>query len=289
MKKFLGSGLFSMALLSMASTDAFGQPSTPPAYCAHIPAPSLTLPGATSFTYRTIGERNLRIHVFEPANPSRRRPAAIFFFGGGFRFGDVSTFADLAKAFTAQGYVAILADYRIICRDNIGAVGGIDDAEAAISWVRKHFRELRIDRTRVSLVGGSAGGALAASAALRVPPAERPNALVLFNPVLDLESGIWAKDQTTADALAYSPSRLPIDNLPPTIIFHGVADRTVPIKTSRDFCTRAISSRRRCELMEYPGQDHSFADKHSVDASLGTSPFEDTFTKALAFLNSVKH
>lgn len=79
-----------------------------------------------------------------------------------------------------------------------------------------------------------------------MPDRARPAALVLFNPVLDLESGPWAHDQSAVDALAYSPSRLPVEHVPPAIIFHGMADHTVPIVSSRDFCARVQAAGHTC-------------------------------------------
>lgn len=258
-----------------------------PTFCVHVPPASQTLPGASSFTYRTPGERALRIHVFAAGGQTRQHPAALFFFGGGFRVGDAASFSELAKIFAAHGYVAVVADYHILCRDNATAVAGVEDAQAALAWLRRHAGQFGIDRGKIVLAGGSAGGLLAAATALRVRAAQRPAALVLFNPVLDLEAGVWAHDQSAQQALVYSPSRLPVAGLPPTIIFHGVADHTVPIVSSRTFCARAIAARRTCQLVEYPGMDHSFADKHERDPALGVSPFADTTNRAFQFLSPV--
>ena len=274
-----------------AATAAAAPPETVaaprPAYCAQVPAASVTLPGATTSIYRTAGGRPLRIHVFAAAGKAARNPAALFFFGGGFRVGDAASFAELAKAFAARGYVAAVADYRVLCRDGQTAIGGVDDAEAALVWLRAHATALHVDPRRITLVGGSAGGLLAASAALRVPPAQRPAALVLFNPVLDLETGMWARDQSAAQAIAYSPSRLAVSALPPTIIFHGTADKTVPIASSREFCARALAQDRTCTLVEYAGKDHSFSDSHENDPALGTSAYADTSERAFRFLQPI--
>src|ERR1700741_3201423 len=85
--------LAASSALCLASGGAqAGQPAAPadlPQYCKFVPAPSQSLPGATSFTYRQLGNRTLRIHVFSPPGDGRPRPAAIFFYGGGFRTGDV--------------------------------------------------------------------------------------------------------------------------------------------------------------------------------------------------------
>ena len=258
-----------------------------PAYCKFVPPPSQSLPGATSFTYKEVGDRALRIHVFAPSGDGRSRPAAVFFYGGGFRMGDTASYVELAKAFVAHGYVAALADYRVLCRDRVTPMAGIDDAEAAHHWLLDHAAELGVDRRRVVLVGGSAGGQLAAAAALRELPHLRPAALVLFNPVTDLTVGPWAQDMTPAQVAAYSASALPIAGLPPTIIFHGTADTTVPIKTARDFCDRALAANRTCKLVEYAGVGHSFADKREMVPALGLVPFDDTAAKAFGFLDSV--
>ena len=255
-----------------------------PSYCAGIAPPSQTLPGANSFTYRTIGQRALRIHLFQPADAGRKRPAILLFFGGGFRTGDAASLADSAKILSAHGYVVALADYRILCRDGVTALAGLADAQAADTWLRRNAQTFGVDEKRIALGGSSAGGLLAATIALRAPSKARPAALVLINPVLDLTAGMWAGDQEPAIGKAFSASALPIDRLPPTIIFHGDADEVVPIASSRAFCARAVAAGRSCRLVEYAGMHHSFNDKKKVVPALGVSPFDDTMTKTLDFL-----
>ena len=257
-----------------------------PAYCKYVAPPSKTLPGAATFIYRTAGARPLRIHVFSPSGQAGSRPAALFFFGGGFRTGDVAAFAAHAKAFVDHGYVAAIADYRILCRDGVTPAAGIEDAEAAHRWLRDHAGRLGVDSRRIVLIGGSAGGQLAAAAALREPAHLRPAALVLFNPVTDLTVGPWAEAMTPAQVAAYSASALTIDGLPPTIIFHGTADTTVPIRTARDFCARAVAAHRTCQLVEYDGLGHSLDAQRTLVARLGIVPFDDILKRAFAFLDT---
>ena len=50
-----------------------------------LPAQPVTLDGATSHVYKTIGGHELRLQVFSPAAPvTVRKPAIVFFFGGAF-------------------------------------------------------------------------------------------------------------------------------------------------------------------------------------------------------------
>lgn len=267
------------------------------ASCAATPPPSQSLPGAQTRVYRTLGERTLRIHVFQPRGEARARPAVLMFFGGGFTGGDALSLAGHAQRFAEKGYVAVIADYRVFCRDRTFPNAGVDDAAAAYAWLRGHARELGIDRRRMVMVGGSAGGLLAASAALRQPANARPAALVLFNPVVDISGDILSRGLPNAAAAepglsertlrAISPTTMPLAALPPTIIFHGTADKLVPFATVEAFCAKAQAAGRVCRLERYPGYGHSFYQRRDPVPPLGIVPFEDTMAKALTFLDGL--
>lgn len=215
-----------------------------------------TLPGAQSTTYSNTGKRDLRLHVFAPADNAEPRPAILFFFGGGWRTGSINAFLQPAKAFTELGYVTVLADYRVQCRDGSSPLDSLDDAEAAYAWLRAHTEAYNIDPKRLVLAGDSAGGHLALATGLRAPEAEKPAALILFNPVVDLVAP--APRHLKARASEISPSEMPTQGMPPAIVFHGDKDLTVPIQTVRDFCQRAEASDAVCQLQEYDGVGHGF-------------------------------
>ena len=256
-----------------------------PPYCDSVPPASQALRGAASFDYRPVGGRVLRIHVFSPDGGGAHRPAALMFFGGGFQNGDVDSLERQAKSFADHGYVAAIADYRVFCRDATRPADAFEDAGDARDWMRANAAKLGIDPGRLVLVGESSGGALAAATALRALPEARPTALVLFNPVTDLRVGPWAAQMTPDQLSSFSPSLLPAAALPPTIVFHGIADHLVPIATARAFCDRAQAAGRTCRLVEYPGEDHSFYQRKSPLPGVGASPFDDTLAKTFAFLS----
>ncbi|WDS37220.1 alpha/beta hydrolase [Pseudoxanthomonas sp.] len=252
--------------------------------CQAIAPQPETLPGASSFTYRKAKGRDLRLHVFAPAGEASPRPAVLFFFGGAWRVGDITSFQDQARAFAARGYVAVLADYRVKCRDGSTPLDSLRDAQAAYAWLRDSADDLDIDLQRIVLCGGSAGGHLALTTAMKATPARKPAAVVLFNPAVDLVSK--APMALKLIARRISPSVLPVQALPPTLIFHGQDDRTVPIDTVRRFCERASAAGQVCRLDEYVGQDHGFHHQHQVDPRIGVSPYADTLARALAFLDA---
>lgn len=153
----------------------------------------------------------------------------------------------------------------------------VADAKSALRWVRTNAARLGIDPQRVAAGGGSAGGHLAAAVAtlpgFDEPGEDRavscvPDACVLFNPALVLAplDGLSLDgfgDRVPAERLGTEPANLsPAHHVrkgtPPTIIFHGQADTTVPYATAEAYTRLMRAAGNRCELVGYPGQGHGF-------------------------------
>ena len=265
------------ALMLMMVLPLCGQQNGQPKASKKYPP---TLPGAKVEVYKKIGDVQLQAYIYYPANHQAgdRRPAAVFYFGGGWRSGTPTQFMPHCKHLAARGMVAITVDYRVSSRHQTKAVSCVGDAKSAIRWVRKHHQRLGVDPRRILVGGGSAGGHLAACTAIVQKfdePTEdsrissRPNALALFNPALVLASfqGVDPLDAERmaglADRMGVSPVELsPIHHvrrgLPPTIIFHGQADTTVPFETARQYASKARQLGNQCKLVGYPGQSHGF-------------------------------
>ena len=110
------------------------------------------------------------VRIYTPDGGGADLPCLIWLHGGAFRMGDL----DMPEAdWTARqiceraGAVVVSVDYRL-------CVGGVtypvphDDVVAAVRWVRDNAIPLGVDPDRISLGGASAGGNLAAGAALRL-------------------------------------------------------------------------------------------------------------------------
>jgi acetyl esterase/lipase len=237
----------------------------------------LHINGSKPFIYKTIQGSDLRLHVFSPAGhaPGSRSPAAVFFFGGGWLFGDIRRYQTQATHLALRGLVTVLVDYRVKCRHGSTIMDSVADGKSAMRWVRGHANELGLDPSRIAAVGSSAGAQVAAAAALisdfddpADPPIDpRPNALVLYNPALDLASPSAVQKIATLMGKAvadHGHDLSPIDHLdrglPPTILFQGTADELVSPATAETFCRRARASTAQCEVVLYPGAPHGFTE-----------------------------
>lgn len=238
-----------------------------------------TFAGAQEELYKTVGDVDLRLWVFRPDEWTAHdsRPAIVFFFGGGWKAGTPGQFEKQCRYLAEQGMVAITADYRVRQRHGTLADKCVSDAKSAIRWVRGHAKQLGVDPNRIVAAGGSAGGHLAACTGV-VPGFDEssedpslssvPNAMALFNPALILAPyGEFAINPQVAADIAtrtgtppqqLSPIHHVRDGLPPTIIFHGEADSTVPFDTAEKYTEVATKAGNRCELASYPDAGHGF-------------------------------
>lgn len=237
---------------------------------ASVPQPE-AIEGALTHVYKSIGSIQLRLHVFEPprALASKPRAAIVFFFGGGWTSGTVQQFVPQSKHLAGRGMVAAVADYRVFGRHQTSPFEAMADAKSAIRWVRSHARELGVDPDRIAAGGGSSGGHIALSAGVFDTFDEadedrkissKPNALILFNPAVDTthETPARLKDRFAGRPRDASPLHHLSRGLPPTVIFHGKADATVPYADVEQFCAEATKLGNRCLLHGYEGATHGF-------------------------------
>lgn len=260
---------------------------------------------ARTEVYKTVGDTQLKLFVFEPAGhkATDKRSAVVFFFGGGWNAGSPGQFAPHAEHLASRGMVAICADYRVYSRHKAQVSDCVSDTKSAIRWVRSHAAKLGIDSNRIAAGGGSAGGHLAAAVATLdgfdekdedKSISSRPNALLLFNPALDLTPegfGRRADDKKAdnfrerlgSDAKSLSPTHNIKSGGPPTILFHGRGDTTVPFKQAEEFARRMKEAGNRCDLEGYEGQPHGFFNFGRNENKF----YNDTLAKSDAFLVSL--
>lgn len=114
-------------------------------------------------TYAQRGGHALQLDLYLPAQPKANPvPGIVFVHGGGWRTGVRDNFAPMAIRMAQRGYAAATISYRLSPEALYPAA--VQDAHAAVRWMRVHANEYSIDASRIALGGGSAGGQIAALA-----------------------------------------------------------------------------------------------------------------------------
>ncbi len=114
-----------------------------------------------NMVYTAYGYRHLALDLFAPEDQGEGPfPSVLIIHGGGWRSGNRKQETAMARELAAQGYVTVVAEYRLSPEAQYPAA--VHDLKAAIRWMRAHAREYTIDTSRIGVMGGSAGGTLAA-------------------------------------------------------------------------------------------------------------------------------
>jgi len=243
--------------------------------------------------YKKTPQAELKLHFHFPSDwkADNKRPAILFFFGGGWKGGAVSQFLPQAEYFATRGLVTVRAEYRIFNEHKTTPDIATEDAKSAMRWLRGHAAEFGIDPAKIIASGGSAGGHLAAATLLveafdaktdDLKISAKPNALVLFNPALNLTllgremPGASGKDI----AKEISPTIFLTQRTVPTVIFFGDADT---LKAHGDeFFKLATKLGGRCEQWVAPGQPHGFFNREPWTSA--TAIEADRFLASLGYL-----
>ncbi|MCG9792306.1 alpha/beta hydrolase [Flavobacterium algicola] len=283
-------GFYTMLLFLVAS-NVFSQSATNTEDQEIIPDHKLV--------YKTIDAVALKLHVFNPLGhkSSDKTPVIIFFFGGGWVFGNPKLFYEHARYFAEKGIVAIAAEYRIKSIHKTTPFECVNDGKSAVRWVRLHATELGIDPNKIVASGGSAGGHVAACTSIidgynetneNGAISSKPNALILYYPVLDTtDKGYGAKNFEKEHQTDISPNHNIKKGILPTIVFHGTADKTVPIENSERFCKLMNDAGNYCELETYKEKGHGFFRGSFYNTKKAdTIVFKEILEKSYSFLVS---
>jgi acetyl esterase/lipase len=246
--------------------------------------------------YKQIDTTQLYLEVYSPAQmeQSHAYPAMIFFFGGGWIGGDRSHFIHHAKYFSQRGLVCFLVDYRTEHQHQTRPFESLKDAKSAIRFIRENAADFGINPTKIIAAGGSAGGHLAAATALVSAYQEStdnssiscvPNALVLFNPVIDNGPGGYGHERIGAEYKRFSPLHNLKKGAPPTIIFLGTEDTLIPVETMAYYQLVMEKVGSRCDLHLYEGYGHGFFNYRNFDLYKQTIRQADDFLISLGYLN----
>jgi acetyl esterase len=117
-------------------------------------------------------------------------PVLVYYHGGGWTIGDLDTHDTLCRELcNLSGCAVVAVDYRMGPEHRFPAA--VDDALAAVRWVRAQAGALQLDASRLAVGGDSAGGNLAAVVSIATRDAGDPPIAfqLLIYPATDMRGG----------------------------------------------------------------------------------------------------
>jgi acetyl esterase/lipase len=192
----------------------------------------------------------------------------------------------LMQHLAAKGWVCVAINYRLAPRDPFPA--HIVDVKRAIAWIRENIAEYGGDPGYIAITGGSAGGHLAALAALTpndpayqlgfedadttIQAAIPHYGVYDFSGATGSKAAILMRDRFLAPRVvkqkyadspdvfeAASPILRITEDAPDFFVIHGANDTLVSIEQARSFVAKLREvSKRSVVYAELPGTQHAF-------------------------------
>ncbi len=216
--------------------------------------------------------------VYLPSKPAPSRTSVVIFPGGGYRINAIKHEGlDIAKQLNEWGIAAFVVKYRLPDDATMvnKEIGPLQDAQQAISLVRRNAEKWNIDPTKVGIMGFSAGGHLASTAATHyqkrvIDDARsnlRPDFVVLGYPVISFSDSIGhtgsrdnllGKSPAAEKIREYSNELHVTAETPPTFLIHASDDKGVLPKNSILFYESLLKHNVLAELHIYERGGHGF-------------------------------
>ena len=234
-----------------------------------------------------VGDPDVLVRVYRPE--SATGAGIVYLHGGGFVVGSVDSEHGRAIEVAREvGAVVVSVDYRLAPEDPFPA--GIEDAYAALEWFHAAAGDLGVDPERIAVMGGSAGGGLAAALALMARDRGGPALCFQYLGIPELDDRLETTSMTTfvdtplwnrpaaeaswahylGDADEVSPYAAParasdLSGLPPAYI------STMEFDPLRDegllYGMRLLAAGVSCEIHSFPGTFHGSAVVSTAEVS----------------------
>jgi acetyl esterase/lipase len=218
--------------------------------------------------------------LYLPANSALKQhsPAVLIIHGGGWNSGDKGAGREIniGTNLALRGYVGLSINYALSTNGRVTWPQNVHDCKTAVRWLRANAGRLNIDPDRIGVIGGSAGGHLAAMLAVTGPadgldPAQPYGeyscgvrcAVDLYGPAELLQyHDVKMLGKTRAEApelyRSASPTTYADPGDAPILILHGTADKTVDLQQSKLFAAALEKAGTRHELVIVEGAPHTF-------------------------------
>lgn len=147
----------SLLVTTATAQNLMGQ--SPEAQVIDVPVVQGRIDAISGVVYSQVFERGrsvrgLKMTLFVPRT-KEKKPAVLYFPGGGFTSADHEKFLEMRYALARAGYVVAACEYRAV-PNKFPAL--LEDAKAAVRWMRAHADEFGVNADRIGILGDSAGG-----------------------------------------------------------------------------------------------------------------------------------
>jgi acetyl esterase/lipase len=203
-----------------------------------------------------------KLDIYRPEGGTGPYPVIYFSYGGGWEGGEKADYRFLGQAFAAQGYVVVVADYRLV--PEVVYPDFVEDNALAIAWVQQSIAQFGGDPEQLVLMGHSAGAynvmMIGMVEAFGIPRSSIKGIVGLSGPYdfypFDVSQSVNAFGGF-AEPEQTQPVNLISDDLPPVFLGHGDQDRTVLLRNSVALAEGMTAAGNQVTVKVYEGANHA--------------------------------
>ena len=268
-------------------------------------AQKLAVERVPDLTYGKVGDSELKLDLAIPKEGDGPFPVVICIHGGAWRGGQRQDLAQTLDVLAGRGYVAATISYRLAPAAKFPAQ--IEDAKAAVRWLRTNAKKYKIDPDRIGAVGFSAGAHLACLLGVTdksdglegnggdAEQSSRVQAVVSFFGPTDMNNKDWSEEVETGILIPFlgasyadkpelyrktSSINYVKKGAPPFLFFHGTQDTLVGIRHSRSLAAKLKEVGTSAKVVEMEGEAHGWRGEKLIDTFKQTVAFFDETLKA---------
>ena len=227
------------------------------------------------------GITNPTLECIKPEKPNGT--AVIVIAGGGY---GVIVYngegVNIGKELAQKGISVFVLKYRLPSDEIMvdKKIGPLQDVQQSIKYVRENAEKYGIDKSKIGVMGFSAGGHLASTAATHFEKSYisnventslRPDFQILVYPVISMKDGLThpgskenliGKNASTEDVELFSNDTQVRSNTPPAYLTHAADDKLVDVDNSINYFESLRKNKVEVEMHIYPKGDHGFIFRH---------------------------
>lgn len=228
--------------------------------------------------------RNVTMPTLEYIKPEKPNGTAVIAIAGGGYAVIVYNGEGLgtAKTLAEKGISVFVLKYRLPSDEIMDdkKIGPLQDVQQSIKYLRENAEKYGIDKNKIGVMGFSAGGHLASTAATHfeksyIPNTEntnlRPDFQILVYPVITMQDALThggsrdaliGKTPSQEDKDLFSNELQVKTNTPIAWLTHAADDKVVDVDNSIQYFEKLRKNKVEVEMHIYPKGDHGFIFRH---------------------------